>query len=932
MTMDDGSQLVYVKRLKIVLLISSIVSLVFLLMSAFQENMASDWKEYQKEYREVLVNNAQSEQAKQSAQRTPIGFKQTFLPKLDRIDRCVTCHVGIEDPRQSEADQPLRLHSGDILKNHPVDKFGCTVCHDGQGRAVSEIAGHGEIEFWPEPLLRGEEVYRSCGGCHYENDLYGAEYDLFTKSEDTVFPDLRAAELKTAVPGIKSPSELAIGRGKRLVLEKGCLGCHTYRNRGGKLGPDITYVGDKVAHDFDFTYLKDSTPFTVKAWLTAHFKDPRQVVPGTLMPEMDLTEDDASDLAEYMLSLQEKDAPASYTPVPTLLDSAPASGQRLFAMFCSSCHGDSGQGSSVLDPDLRMLAEPPHELMTPAIHNDDTLAVASDDYFRSIITHGRRDTNMIAWDRTDGGLSNGEIDRLVGYIRDWQKPGAPLGGVSSARGDASRGQSLYRSRCMGCHGRKGEGGIGVALDSATFLDIASDEFLAASIIHGRPNTAMPAWKQLSVDEVDDLLAFIRGWQAQPPDKQAVLSQLAKSYPTGDKSLKIGKSLFNNNCAACHGRSGEGTIGPSLNSNAFLSVVDDNYLYEAIVNGRPGTAMPGWKHLSAEDVIDLIGYIRSWNNGNRVELAPYIASGDWDYGKILFEGTCASCHGREAEGATGPQLRNPVFMRTVSDAMLREWITKGKNGTEMRAFGRGHEGISDFKASQIEDIISYLRRFEYSSNDVVSRPGMGIAANGKSIYEGLCASCHGLKGEGLTGSALSNPKFLKYASDGYLMATITLGRTGTEMRAMGEGMQGYVQLSADNITDVVAYIRNWEHKSPIEGLPERYVSGTDLLAGATMYNGFCASCHGKDGNNGWAPQLNNADFLSAVTDGFLQATIVRGRIDTPMRPFGIGGGGVAELSTEDINNIVGFIRQWAPEEFKPSDKPVDDGFDDEDDDF
>jgi len=185
---------------------------------------------------------------------------------------------------------------------------------------------------------------------------------------------------------------------------------------------------------------------------------------------------------------------------------------------------------------------------------------------------------------------------------------------------------------------------------------------------------------------------------------------------------------------------------------------------------------------------------------------------------------------------------------------------------------------------------------------------------------------------LTGSALSNPKFLKYASDGYLMATITLGRTGTQMRAMGEGMQGYVSLSADNITDVVAYIRSWEHKSPIEGLPERYVSDVDLLAGATMYDGFCASCHGKDGNNGWAPQLNNADFLSAVTDGFLQATIVRGRIDTPMRPFGIGGGGVAELSTEDINNIVGFIRQWAPEEFKPSDKPADDGFDDEDDDF
>lgn len=914
--MDDGSQLVYVRRLKIVLLLSSIASLALLLMSAFQENLAGEWKEYQKEYRATLMERAPNEQARKSAADMKIGFKQIFLPDLDRIDRCVTCHVGIENPGQKSADQPLRAHRTDILKNHPVDKFGCTICHDGQGRAVAKEASHGEIEFWPEPLLRGEAAYRSCGRCHYENDLYGAEYDLFTKSENITFPDLKAKELTTAVPGIKDPAERAIARGKSLMLEKGCLGCHTYRNRGGKLGPEITYVGDKTKHDFDFTHLDDASPHTVKSWLTAHFMNPEEVVPGTLMPEMGLTEAEAGDLAEYMMSLQEKNAPASYTPVPPRLDSVPVEGGRLFAMFCSSCHGASGQGSSVLDPELRALAEPPKELMTPALHNDDTLAVASDYYFRSIITHGRRDTNMIAWDRSEGGLSADEIERLVGHIRGWQKDGASLDLVSSARGKPSRGRALYRSRCTGCHGRQGEGGIGVALDSATFLDIASDRFLAASIIHGRSNTAMPAWKQLATDEVNDILAYIRNWQAQSPDKDEVLNRLAENRKPDEKLLRIGKILFRTNCMACHGANGQGAIGPSLNSDSFLSVVGNNYLYEAIVNGRPGTAMPGWKHLSADDIVDIIGFMRSWNGGRRVELEPYVATGDWDRGKILFESVCASCHGRDAEGATGPQLRNPVFLRTASDAMLHEWISKGKDGTEMRAFGRGYQGISDFSESELEDIISYLRRFQYQSNTVVARPGMGIAANGQPIYAGLCAACHGLRGEGVTGSALSNPEFLKHASDGYLLATITLGRTGTEMRAMGEGMQGYVELSPEQITNVVAYIRSWEIEPPITGLPQRYVTNVDVPAGATMYQGFCAGCHGVKGNDGWAPQLNNVEFLKSATDGFLQATIARGRIDTPMRPFGIGAGGVAELSTEEMNSIVAFVRQWAPKGFKP----------------
>ncbi|RMF70949.1 MAG: hypothetical protein D6744_18705, partial [Planctomycetota bacterium] len=47
-------------------------------------------------------------------------------------------------------------------------------------------------------------------------------------------------------------------------------------------------------------------------------------------------------------------------------------------------------------------------------------------------------------------------------------------------------------------------------------------------------------------------------------------------------------------------------------------------------------------------------------------------------------------------------------------------------------------------------------------------------------------------------------------------------------------------------------------------------------------------------------------------GFLQATIVRGRAGTAMRPFGHGAQGVDDLSEQDIDDIVAYIRRWSKE--------------------
>ena len=876
------------RHVKWVLLVVSLASLVLLVTAALRENRFADWKQYRLEYAGILEEKAVDDRGVEISRQFTPNMDQYFLSGLGRIDRCTTCHTGMEDPRMADQPQPFTTHPGKYLEFHDPARFGCTICHEGQGRATETADAHGKVPFWDHPLLEARYSKTTCSRCHSDDELFGSESYL-TRADDSGRDDAcdQAGDL--------------LARGRDLLREQGCLGCHAMGGKGGTYSVDITTEGDKTRHELDFSHFEKHEPRDTAYWHRKHFMKPAEVSPGTVMSSTGPAEEVADALTAYMLSLH-SGAPAAYRKKSTRRTGTAPTGEELYSLYCSACHGSDGRET-----------EAPG-ISTPALNNFDSLAVADDDYYRFIISNGRSGSMMTPWKEGSGNLTRSEIDRIVEEIRKWEPAGAPVGDVHSRLGSERNGRAYYQGLCASCHGRRGEGGIGNILNSTSFLAVVSDPFLAETIINGRVGTAMPSWKHLPAQGVSDILAYMRAWQPDCSSWERVQASM-QSVPKKENA-RIGSHIYQANCVGCHGRKGEGGIGLRLDCQDVLRVVDDEFYYKTIVLGRPSTAMPAWRHLSAEDTGAVITYLRSWQQGDSEKSGRSLHPGDYAVGKIHYETSCLRCHGENGRGGIGPQLANPVLLSSVSDDVLHRWIGKGRSGTAMMSFLSGEQGLTRLDTGQIADIIAYLRRESFAAERPLLRSGVGNPALGAQLYSGTCSSCHGPEGEGASGPQLNNPSFLRSASDGFLAATIVLGRSGTPMQSMIHGHEGLGQISPDMVQDIIAHMRLWD--IPTAWRKPRVVaemSERAILTGGESYTQFCSSCHGprgrgvQDGSDYFAPSLNNPEFLEAASDGFLLATIARGRSGTPMRPFGIGSGGIASLPPERISDIVSFIRTW-----------------------
>jgi mono/diheme cytochrome c family protein len=119
---------------------------------------------------------------------------------------------------------------------------------------------------------------------------------------------------------------------------------------------------------------------------------------------------------------------------------------------------------------------------------------------------------------------------------------------------AARGQKSFVATCGFCHGTNGTGGAqGPNLVRSTMVlhDQGTGKEIAAVIHSGRPDKGMPAFANLTEDQVHDIAQFLLGRTQAAANRMEYTIQ---NIVTGD--AHTGEAYFQAHCATCHSPAGD----------------------------------------------------------------------------------------------------------------------------------------------------------------------------------------------------------------------------------------------------------------------------------------------------------------------------------------------------------------------------------------
>ena len=146
--------------------------------------------------------------------------------------------------------------------------------------------------------------------------------------------------------------------------------------------------------------------------------------------------------------------------------------------------------------------------------------------------------------------------------------------------------------------------------------------------------------------------------------------------TNPDALRIGRNLFVNNCAACHGSDGRGAPGfPNLTDRDWLWGGTPEAIVQSIAQGRI-SAMPAWREALGGDsgVEDVLRYVMSLSGRE-------LPAGDLANGKAKFATICSACHGPDGRGSQqlgAPNLTDQIWLNGGSVVAVRESIANGRH--------------------------------------------------------------------------------------------------------------------------------------------------------------------------------------------------------------------------------------------------------------
>ena len=226
------------------------LALTGLLVAVTLVEAGPEWASYQREFGRRFADPGNPAPASDFQPE----IRQVKIDALNRVDRCATCHLGTIDARRADAPEPFRTHSP-LLASHPTQVYGCTICHGGEGRAVTVAEAHGNIPGQNGRLIPAALRPAACHLCH-------------------------------GSPTTVGPGTGTIAEGIKLINEYKCLRCHQIDGAGGSVGPDLSAVASQ------------------RNWVQvyAHLLKPDALAPGSTMPDFGLRRFEATAITAFLLT------------------------------------------------------------------------------------------------------------------------------------------------------------------------------------------------------------------------------------------------------------------------------------------------------------------------------------------------------------------------------------------------------------------------------------------------------------------------------------------------------------------------------------------------------------------------------------------------------------------------------------------------------
>ncbi len=260
-------------------------------------------------------------------------YQNINFTNVDRVDRCVTCHVAA--PRAGfdgeEWEEPFRSHPRldlylSAASPHPYTKFGCTTCHQGLDRATDFArAGHS-----PETEHEREEWIEKWG---WKPQKYLDTPILPAKNTEAGCVTCHAADVWT-------PNSAQQDAGRELVSRFGCFTCHAIEYPAftdlPRPGPALRKIAGKTNPAWAYRWIEAPRDFHPTTWMPHFFYQ------ENIQGEANL-ERQKAEIASMVAYIWDKSDTPTYPDPPA---GNAARGEELFKTIgCEGCH--------VLDSDAR---------------------------------------------------------------------------------------------------------------------------------------------------------------------------------------------------------------------------------------------------------------------------------------------------------------------------------------------------------------------------------------------------------------------------------------------------------------------------------------------------------------------------------------------------------------------------------------------------